>query len=99
MLLLHFRTALPALIFRDAATNAGLVNLEQYASAITSYINKCVEDVITTRTIIIHSTQKPWLNAAVRYLLRGQDSGDAIALRAGRRKLTEGNKRTKAAKA
>jgi len=87
-------------VFKKAATNAGEVDLEEYASSVTCYINKCVDDVTTTRTITIHPNQKPWLNAEVRSLLRARDSafrnGDTEALRVARRNLCTGIKRAKA---
>lgn len=87
-------------VFREAATDAGEVDLEEYASSVTCYISKCVDDVTTTRTITIHPNQKPWLTAEVRSLLRARDSafrkGDTEALRVARRNLSTGIKRAKA---
>lgn len=64
---------------------------------------QCVKDVTTTRTVVTHTNQKPWLNAEVRSLLKARDaafrSGDAPALTAGRRQLTGGIRRAKDANA
>ncbi len=88
-------------IFKETATRAGEVDLDEYASSVTSYISKCVDDVTSTRIITIHPNQKPWMNAEIRTLLRAWDSAfrsdDAAVLRAARRKLTAGVKRVKAA--
>lgn len=65
-------------IFKTAATNAGKVDLKKYASAITSYIMNCVDDVTSIRAITIHPNQMLW-RKLVRSLLR---SGNAVALRA-----------------
>ncbi len=81
--------------------SGAIVPNHEYASSVTSYISKCVDDVTSTRIITIHPNQKPWMNAETRTLLRAQDSAfrsdDAVALRAARRKLTAGVKRAKAA--
>lgn len=58
-------------IFREAATEGGNVNLEEYKSSVLGYIEKCVEGVATTKTITIPLSQKAWLNAEVNHLLRG----------------------------
>ncbi len=88
-------------IFKEAAKSAGEVDLDEYASSLTSYISKCVDDVTSMRIITIHPNQKPWMNAEVRTLLKARDSAfrsdDAAALRAARRKLTASVKRAKAA--
>ncbi|KAK3511365.1 hypothetical protein QTP70_005288 [Hemibagrus guttatus] len=58
----------------------------------TSYIGKCIDDVTVSKTITICSTQKPWMNAEVRALLKSRDSafraGDKMALRTARAKLS-----------
>ncbi len=75
--------------------------MDEYASSVTSSISKCMDDVTSTRIIIIHPNQKPWMNAEVRTLFRARDSAfrsdDAAVLRAARRKLTAGVKKAKAA--
>lgn len=49
------------------------MDLEEFASSVTGYISKCVDDMTTTRTTTTHPNQKPWLNGEVRSLLRAQD--------------------------
>lgn len=71
------------MIFREAASCEGEVDLKEYTSAILGYISKCAEDV--------DDAQKPWLNVEVFR------SGDRLALKAARRQLTTGVKRAMAA--
>ncbi|GAA6075769.1 piezo-type mechanosensitive ion channel component 1-like, partial [Tachysurus ichikawai] len=79
-------------IFREAATNGDSVNLEEYTSAVTSYIGKCINDVTVSKTITTRSNQKPWMTANVRALLRTRDlafrTGDRAALRTEKAKLS-----------
>ncbi len=35
-------------MFRDAAVQENHINLEEYTSSVTSYIRKCVDDVVIT---------------------------------------------------
>jgi len=73
----------------------GEVHLEDYTSAVLGYIQKCVEDVTTTRTITCYPNQKPWLNAEVRSLLKARDTVSGLVT--ARRELTAEVKRAKAA--
>ncbi|XP_062394808.1 ribonuclease inhibitor-like isoform X2 [Sardina pilchardus] len=59
-------------VFREAATNEGEVDLEEYTSSVLGYISKCTDDVTTTKTITCYPNQKPWLNAEVRGLLKAR---------------------------
>lgn len=76
------------------------MDLEEYATSVTGYISKCVDDVTTTRTVTICANQKPWLNAEIRSLLRTRDTafrtGDMQSLREARRNVTVGITRAKA---
>jgi len=87
-------------VFREAATGRNGVDLEEYASSVCGYISKCVNDVTTTKKITMYPNQKPWLNGAVRSLLKARDSafrsGDKVALRAARRELVDGIRNAKA---
>lgn len=38
-------------MFRDAGTKDNNINLENYESSVTSYIGKCVDDMVNTKTI------------------------------------------------
>ncbi len=49
-----YRTVLSAQTSRlseDAAAQGNHINLEEYTSSVTSYISKCVDDVMITKTI------------------------------------------------
>ena len=86
-------------MFKEAATEGHAVNLEEYTESVLAYIAKCVQEVTTTKTITMSPKQKPWLNAEVHHLLKVRDAaftaGDAEVLRAARRSITVGVKRTK----
>lgn len=45
-------------MFRDAATLGNHINLEEYISSVTSFISKCVDDVMITKTIKHFPTRK-----------------------------------------
>ncbi|GAA6107150.1 piezo-type mechanosensitive ion channel component 1-like, partial [Tachysurus ichikawai] len=89
--------------FREAATNGDSVNLEEYMSTVTSYIGKCIDDVTVSKTITTRSNQKPWMTANVRALLRTRDlafrTGDRVALRTARAKLSRAIREAKRAHA
>lgn len=90
-------------MFREAATDGDSTNLEEYASSVTSYISKCIDDVTTSKTITTRSNQKPWMTAEVRALLRTRDSafraGNKAALRTARAKLSRAIREAKRAHA
>lgn len=83
-----------------AATHEREVDLEEYATSVTGYISKCVDDVATTRTVTVCVNQKPWLNAEVSSLLRTKDAAittsDTQSLREAKRNMTVGITRAKA---
>lgn len=58
------------------------------------YISKCTDDVTTTKTITVHSYQKPWMTGEFRSLLRTCDtafrSGDIAGLKTARNNLSRG---------
>ncbi|KAK1786882.1 hypothetical protein P4O66_017263, partial [Electrophorus voltai] len=60
--------------FKEAATDGGTVNLEEYTASVTGYISKCIDDVTVSKTITTRPNQKPWMTAEVRMLLRTRDS-------------------------
>ncbi|KAK1804908.1 hypothetical protein P4O66_019284, partial [Electrophorus voltai] len=78
--------------FKEAASDGGTVNLEEYTTSVTVYISKCIDDVTVFKTIITRPNQKPWMPAEVHMLLRTRDSafrtGDKEVLRKTRAKLT-----------
>ncbi|KAK1805357.1 hypothetical protein P4O66_019188 [Electrophorus voltai] len=89
--------------FKEAATDGGTVNLEEYTTSVTVYISKCIDDVIVSKTITTRPNQKPWMTADVRMLLRTHDSafrtGDREALRKTRAKLSRSIREAKRAHA
>ncbi|KAK1801367.1 hypothetical protein P4O66_023040, partial [Electrophorus voltai] len=89
--------------FKEAATDGGTVNLEEYTASVTGYISKCIDDVTVSKTITTHPNQKPWMPAEVRMLLRTRDSafrtGDREALRKTRAKLSRAIREAKRAHA
>ncbi|KAK1796497.1 hypothetical protein P4O66_009530, partial [Electrophorus voltai] len=89
--------------FKEAATDGGTVNLEEYTASVTGYISKCIDDVTVSKTIITRPNQKPWMTAEVRMLLRTHDSafrtGDREALRKTRAKLSHAIREAKRAHA
>lgn len=56
-------------VFREAACSGSTVDLEECMSSILHCIRKCVEDMTTSRTIIIPPNQKPWVSTEVSSLL------------------------------
>ncbi|KAK1804854.1 hypothetical protein P4O66_003555 [Electrophorus voltai] len=89
--------------FKEAATDGGTVNLEEYTTSVTVYISKCIDDVTVSKTITTRPNQKPWMTADVRMLLRTHDSafrtGDREALRKTRAKLSRSIREAKRAHA
>ena len=45
-------------VFRDAAVREEEMDLEDYTSAVLGYIQKCVDDVTTTRIVTCYPNQK-----------------------------------------
>ncbi|KAI5090163.1 gastrula zinc finger protein XlCGF28.1-like [Silurus meridionalis] len=90
-------------MFREAATNGDSINLEEYTSSVTCYISKCVDDVTISKTITTRFNQKPWMTANVRALLKQRDSafktGDKMALKTARAKLSRAIREAKRAQA
>ena len=55
-----------------AAAQENHINLEEYTSTVTSYISKCVDDVVITKTIKSFPNQRAWINGEVRALSRAK---------------------------
>ncbi|KAK1804667.1 hypothetical protein P4O66_020056, partial [Electrophorus voltai] len=88
--------------FKEAVTDGGIVNLEEYTASVTGYISKCIDDVTVSKTITTRPNQKPWMTAEVCMLLRTRDTfrtGDREALRKTRAKLTRAIREAKRAHA
>ncbi|KAK0151949.1 hypothetical protein N1851_006689 [Merluccius polli] len=78
-------------VFKEASTGPLGVNIEEYAEAVSGYIQKCTEDLCVTKHITVRANQKPWLTNEVRAKLRARNaafkSGDETALRSARANL------------
>ncbi|KAI4899819.1 hypothetical protein NFI96_005030 [Prochilodus magdalenae] len=61
-------------MFRSAATTDSLVNINEYATSVTGFIRKCVDDVTQTKQIRTLPNQKLWMNIDVRSLLKACDA-------------------------
>ncbi|KAI4899410.1 hypothetical protein NFI96_001980 [Prochilodus magdalenae] len=61
-------------MFREAATYINTTDLEEYTLSVTSYIDKCMDDVTVSKTITTRSNQNPLMTAEVRALLKAGDS-------------------------
>lgn len=46
-------------VFKTAASLGDHIKIEEYADTVTSYIAKCTEDVIVTKTFTAQRKQKP----------------------------------------
>ncbi|KAI4881784.1 hypothetical protein NFI96_011481, partial [Prochilodus magdalenae] len=57
-------------VFRTAAVREDCtVDLGDYASGVTSYINTCIETIVPTKRCRTYRNQKPWINCDVRSML------------------------------
>lgn len=78
-------------MFKEAATKNQYINIEEYAETVSAYIQKCMEDVSATKTVITRENQKPWMTNEVRATLRVRNAafkgGDREALRSARADL------------
>ncbi len=52
-------------MFRAASDD----DIEAYSDSVTCFIRKCIEDVVSTKTILIYPNQKLWINSDVRSAL------------------------------
>ena len=81
-------------VFKAAATRDSLVDVNEYASSVTGFIKKCVDDVTETKQIRTLPNQKPWMNSDVRGLLKARDaafkSGNSEELKVARHNLKAG---------
>ncbi|XP_060703504.1 uncharacterized protein LOC132830055 [Hemiscyllium ocellatum] len=62
-------------IFKNSATS-----LNEYATTVTDFISKCVEDCVPKKLIRVFPNQKPWMNSEIHSLLKSRSeafkSGD-----------------------
>uniref|UniRef100_A0A8C5DT67 Reverse transcriptase domain-containing protein n=1 Tax=Gouania willdenowi TaxID=441366 RepID=A0A8C5DT67_GOUWI len=81
-------------MFKQAATNNNITDLQEYTETVTSYMEKCMDDVTVTKTFTIRANQKPWLTGEVHRLLKARNTafraGDAGGLRTARANLSRG---------
>ncbi|KAI2644718.1 Phosphopantetheine adenylyltransferase [Labeo rohita] len=74
-------------------------DLQEYAETVTAYINKCTEDVTVTKTITVHTNQKPWMTGEVYRLLKARNvafrAGDEASLKTARANLSRGIREAK----
>ncbi|KAI4905610.1 hypothetical protein NFI96_003218 [Prochilodus magdalenae] len=62
-------------VFRTAAVGEDCtVDLEDYASGVTSYISTCIETIVPTKRCRTYPNQKPWINCDVRSMLRARST-------------------------
>ena len=54
-------------MFRDSSDV-----IEEYTTSVTGFINKCIEDVVTTVTVRTYPNQKPWITGNIRTELKGR---------------------------
>ncbi|KAI4899983.1 hypothetical protein NFI96_001451 [Prochilodus magdalenae] len=58
-------------VFRTAAVREDCtVDLEEYASGVTSYISTCIETIVPTKRCRTYPNQTPWINCDVRLRAR-----------------------------
>lgn len=69
-------------------------NLEEYTSAVQSYVHFCTDAVLPTKTITVFPNLKPWMDGTVWPLLKARDvayrSGDRLAYSRARKELKKG---------
>ena len=46
--------------------------IEEYTTPVTGFINKCIEDVVSTVTVLTYPYQKPWITGNIRTELKGR---------------------------
>ncbi|KAI4889071.1 hypothetical protein NFI96_016104, partial [Prochilodus magdalenae] len=62
-------------VFRTAAVGEDCtVDLEDYASGVTSYISTCIETIVPTKRCRTYPNQKPWINCDGQSMLRARST-------------------------
>ena len=54
-------------VFKNSATS-----LNEYATTVTDFISKCVEDCVPKKQICVYSNRKPWMNRDIHCLLKSR---------------------------
>jgi ribosomal protein S12 methylthiotransferase accessory factor YcaO len=55
-------------VFRDSSSDG----IEEYTTSVTSFINKCIDDVVPTVTVHTYPNQKPWITSNIRIEVNGR---------------------------
>lgn len=86
-------------MFKQAATYNNTIDLQEDSKTVIAYINKCIDDVIVTKTITVRANQKPWMTGEVYGLLKMRNAafraGDEVGLRTARANLSRGIREAK----
>lgn len=86
-------------MFKQAATYNNTIDLQEDSKTVIAYINKCIDDVIVTKTITVRANQKPWMTGEVYGLLKMRNAafraGDEVGLRTARVNLSRGIREAK----
>ena len=48
--------------------------IEEYTTSVTSFINKCIDDVVPTVTVRTYPNQKPWITGNIHTKLKERDT-------------------------
>ena len=54
-------------MFRDSSDG-----IEEYTTSFTSFINKCIEDIVPTVTVRTYPNQKPWITGNILIKLKAR---------------------------
>lgn len=74
-------------VFKTAAVREdSSVDLEEYASVVTSYISTSIDNIVPTKCYKIYPNQKPWLDCEVHSMLHARSTafGDTEGYRKAR---------------
>ena len=54
-------------MFRDSSDD-----IEEYTTSVIGFINKCIDDVVSTVTVRTYPNQKPWIKGNIRTELKAK---------------------------
>jgi hypothetical protein len=54
-------------MFRDSSNG-----IEEYTTSVIGFINKCIDDIVPTVTVLTNPNQKPWITGNIRIKLKGR---------------------------
>ncbi len=49
-------------------------NIDEYTNAVTGFIQKCIRDVVPSKTIRVYTTDKPWINSNMHAALKAPNA-------------------------